>query len=163
MTHLAIRHSSGCETPRPHRAAVDDRGLTVVLVEPCGAVTAPSVDAGDLCVALRAALNSEELSAAALPATRGLVAWTDARALVRLRSPNAKATSLLRGLYCASGVLVCGPLVLTGGTTRRPSPLPAERAVKIAQRLFGTEPVAEVESTVRSQRGCRGLRPVDAG
>ena len=53
----------------------------------------------------------------------GLLLWIDADALADGREPNPRASAVARAVFRSRAAAVCGPLVITGGTSEAPAAL----------------------------------------
>jgi hypothetical protein len=92
---------------------------------------------------IRHVIDSADPHGIDLPETDGLVAWIDGHAFAKRRSANVVASLLLEDLLCAPLAVVCGPLMITGGTRHHPRALTAEQAEKALARFdieLDTEP-----------------------
>jgi hypothetical protein len=120
-----------------------------ILIEPHGTITTPHFPGeadpdhpGGRYWHIRSLIDTADPGAVELPGPVELTIWIDGHALDRRRSVNTTATFLVWDVFNSIDTLICGPLLITGGTKEHPAPLSREQAHKVASDLLDIDPTA---------------------
>jgi hypothetical protein len=84
---------------------------------------------------IRAHIDSADPRGLELPHSRGLVAWFDGRAHLRMRSVNVIGSVFVTEAFDLPLRMICGPLMITGGSSAEPKALAAAQVADVFELL----------------------------
>ena len=118
-----------------------------ILIEPDGEITTPDfaglAEPGHLGGRLwyvRVLIDSAVPEGVAVPNSDNLVVWTDGHAHYHRRSVNVVGSVVVADAFELPLQIVCGPVMITGGSAEEPRALTATQLAK-AFEFLGLEPV----------------------
>lgn len=123
-----------------------------ILIDPHGTITAPHFPGeadpdhpGGRYWHIRSLIDTADPGAVDLPGPIELTIWIDGRAFDRRRSVNMTATFLAWDVFNSMDLMICGPLLIAGGTKEHPAPLSQDEVYEVASDLLGIDP-AEIQA-----------------
>jgi hypothetical protein len=119
-----------------------------ILLEPDGEVTTPDFAGlaepnhpGGRLWHVRVLIDSAVPEGAAVPNSADLVVWTDGHAHYRRRSVNLIGSVVVADAFELPLQVVCGPVLITGGSAEAPRALTAAQLAE-AFEFLGLEPIS---------------------
>lgn len=116
--------------------------LKAILIEPDGEITTPHFAGvaapdhpGGWLWYLRGRIDSAAPNAVEVPNSSGLVFWTDGRAFVRMRYANRIGSAVFAHALSLPLQIICGPLLITGGSPEEPQALTAAQVIEAFEHL----------------------------